>query len=138
MIFEVDRRHKVIAGWLFVVVAMVVAMVILGGVTRLTNSGLSMVEWRPVTGWLPPFSEEEWMAVFIKYQTSPEFQKINAHMDLAGFKSIFWLEYLHRLWGRIIGLVFFVPFVFFLLRGWIDRPLLPKLIFMFVNQNFYK
>ena len=132
MVFGVEKRHKVIAGWLFVLVAMVIGMVMLGGVTRLTHSGLSMVEWRPVTGWLPPLSEAEWMAVFEKYQQSPEFQKVNAHMDVHGFKSIFWLEFLHRLWGRIIGVVFAVPFVFFLLRGWIDRPLVPKLVLMFV------
>ena len=97
LIFEVDPRHKIIAGWLLVLVAMVLAMVLLGGIPRLTHSGLSMVEWRPVTGWLPPLAEAEWMAVFEKYQQSPEFRKVNAHMDLAGFKSIFWLEFLHRL-----------------------------------------
>jgi len=132
MVSEVEKRHKIIAAWLFVLVAMVLGMVVLGGVTRLTHSGLSMVEWRPVTGWLPPLGDAEWMAVFEKYQQSPEFQKINAHMGLAGFKSIFWLEFLHRLWGRVIGVVFAVPFAFFLLRRWIDRPLVPKLILMFV------
>jgi len=93
---------------------------------------LSMVEWRPVTGWLPPMGEAEWMAVFDKYKLSPEFQKVNKHMDLAGFKAIFWFEFLHRLWGRLIGVVFFVPFVFFLLRGWLNRDLTRKMLLMFV------
>ncbi|MBC8269224.1 MAG: COX15/CtaA family protein [Rhodospirillaceae bacterium] len=129
---ELHRRHVMIAIWLFMVIAMVFAMVVLGGVTRLTHSGLSMVEWRPVTGWLPPMGEAEWTVVFDKYKLSPEFQKVNKHMDLAGFKAIFWFEFLHRLWGRLIGVVFFVPFVFFLLRGWLTRDLARKMLFMFV------
>lgn len=132
MIFQVDPRHKIIAVWLFVMVAMVFAMVVLGGITRLTESGLSMVEWRPVTGWLPPMNDAEWLAVFEKYQQSPEFHKVNAHMDVHDFKSIFWMEFLHRLWGRIIGVVFAIPFAFFLIRRWLDRALTLKLAFMFV------
>ena len=132
MTLDIKQRHKIIAGWLFVLVAMVFGMVILGGITRLTHSGLSMVEWRPVTGWFPPLSEAEWTAVFQKYQQSPEFRQINAGINLAGFKSIFWLEFLHRLWGRIIGVVFFIPFVFFLLKHWLDRPLLGKLALAFI------
>lgn len=128
---EARRRNLAIATWLFVVIAMVFAMVVLGGVTRLTGSGLSMVEWRPVTGWLPPFGEAEWMAVFEKYKLSPEFLKINKFMDLDGFKSIFWFEFLHRLWGRLIGVVFFVPFVVFLVRGWLSRALIVKMLLMF-------
>ncbi len=126
------RRHVIMATWLFIVIAMVFAMVVLGGVTRLTHSGLSMVEWRPVTGWLPPLSEAAWMEVFEKYKLSPEFQKVNKHMELDGFKSIFWFEFLHRLWGRIIGLAFFIPFVFFLIRGWVSRDMAPKLVLMFI------
>ncbi len=128
----VNRRPQIIAGWLFVMIAMVLAMVVLGGVTRLTHSGLSMVEWRPVTGWLPPLNEATWQAVFDKYRQSPEFLKVNADMDLAGFKSIFWLEFLHRLWGRIIGVVFVVPFVFFVWRGWFNRSLAQKLLLLLV------
>ncbi|MBT3237617.1 MAG: heme A synthase [Rhodospirillaceae bacterium] len=129
---EIMRRQRLIAYWLFVVIAMVFLMVILGGVTRLTHSGLSMVEWRPLTGWLPPFNDPEWMVVFERYQQSPEFMQINSGMDLEGFKSIFWLEFLHRLWGRIIGVAFALPFLFFLARGWVARGLSPKLGFMFV------
>jgi cytochrome c oxidase assembly protein subunit 15 len=129
---DLHRRDVIIATWLIVVIAMVFAMIVLGGVTRLTHSGLSMVEWKPVTGWLPPLGEAAWMEVFDKYKLSPEFQKINKHMDLDGFKSIFWFEFLHRLWGRLIGVVFFVPFMFFLIRGWVSKGLAPKLALMFV------
>ncbi|MHA1598340.1 MAG: COX15/CtaA family protein [Alphaproteobacteria bacterium] len=129
---EILRRNRLMALWLFVVIAMVLVMVVLGGVTRLTHSGLSMVEWRPVTGWLPPFSESEWMAVFGQYQGSPEFMKVNRGMDLEGFKSIFWLEFLHRLWGRIIGVAFLMPFLYFLSRGWVGRELGLRLALMFV------
>lgn len=107
---------------------MVFAMVVLGGVTRLTHSGLSMVEWRPVTGWLPPLNEAAWEETFAKYRDFPEYKELNLGMTLDEFKSIFWLEFLHRLWGRIIGLAFFIPLVFFVVRGWVtERRLLVHL-----------
>ena len=120
-----------VAIWLFVICAMVFAMIILGGVTRLTQSGLSMVEWRPVTGWLPPLTEIEWRAAFDAYRQSPEYRHINAGMSLAGFKEIFWLEYLHRLFGRVIGVVFFVPFMWFLVSGRLVGPIRTKCAVMF-------
>ncbi|HAD88530.1 MAG TPA: heme A synthase, partial [Rhodospirillaceae bacterium] len=89
-----------VAAWLFVICAMVFAMVVLGGVTRLTESGLSMVNWRPVTGWLPPMGQAEWQAAFDAYRQSPEYHHINRGMSLESFQGIFWLEYLHRLFGR--------------------------------------
>lgn len=125
------RRNRLIAFWLLAVCLMVYVMVVLGGVTRLTHSGLSMVEWKPVTGWLPPLDESQWRETFAKYQQFPEYKKVNAGMTVEEFKSIFWLEFLHRLWGRCIGLVFFAPFVFFLLKGWVDRSLGWKLTLMF-------
>ncbi len=118
--------------WLLLLCALVFLMVVVGGVTRLTGSGLSMVDWRPITGLLPPLSDAEWQRVFDMYKTSPEFQKVNAHMDVDAFKSIFWLEYLHRLLGRLIGLAFLVPFVVFLARGYIRRRTWPKYLLMFV------
>jgi len=127
-----EGRQQWIAAWLYTVAGMVFAMVVLGGVTRLTHSGLSMVEWKPVTGWLPPLSEAEWQAVFDKYKAYPEYKEINEGMTLAGFKGIFWLEFLHRLWGRVIGVAFFLPFVFFLVRGWVDRRLGLRLAGLFV------
>lgn len=124
--------NKALAIWLFICCAMIFVMVVLGGVTRLTHSGLSMVEWKPVTGLLPPLGEEEWRDVFGKYQESPEYQKINTGMDLEKFKGIFWLEYIHRLWGRAIGAVFLLPFLFFLAKGWIGRTLGFHLAGMFL------
>jgi cytochrome c oxidase assembly protein subunit 15 len=121
-----------IALWLLVCCAMIFAMVVIGGVTRLTESGLSITEWRPISGVLPPLSEAEWQHAFSLYQQIPEYQQLNRGMTLATFKSIFWWEYIHRLWGRLIGVVFAVPFVWFLLRGRIRRPLVPRLAAMLV------
>jgi len=121
-----------IASWLYLMATMVFAMVVLGGITRLTHSGLSMVEWRPITGWLPPLTEPDWQVVFEKYKTFPEYKELNEGMTLSGFKGIFWLEFLHRLWGRIIGGAFLLPFVFFVLRGWVNRRLAIKLGALFV------
>ena len=121
------QRHagtdRLIAVWLLTVAAMVLVIVVLGGLTRLTHSGLSMVEWQPLTGWLPPLTEAAWQAQFAAYQRHPEFRLLNPDMTLDAFKSIFWLEYVHRLWGRLIGLVFLAPFLVFLIRGRIGRRL---------------
>jgi len=125
-------HNRYIASWLLLSCAMVFAMVILGGVTRLTGSGLSMVEWDPIFGILPPLDQETWVDTFNLYKQSPEYQKINLGMDLAGFKSIYWFEYAHRVLGRTIGTVFLIPFLFFLAKGWINRSLAPKLILMFI------
>jgi cytochrome c oxidase assembly protein subunit 15 len=127
-----ERRYRTVGVWLFAVAAMVFVMVVIGGLTRLTESGLSMVEWRPVTGWLPPLSEEAWQETFQAYRATPEYQKVNAGMSLDEFKGIFWLEYVHRLWGRLIGLAFAVPLAVFLVRGWLDRRLAPRLVLLFV------
>ncbi len=129
--FNARQRDVIIASWLIVIMVMVFVMIVLGGVTRLTHSGLSMVEWHPITGWLPPIGDTAWLEIFNKYKMFPEFQKINKNMDLSGFKSIFWLEYLHRLWGRLIGLAFLIPFIVFCAYGWVSRELAPKLILMF-------
>lgn len=116
-----------VAGWLFVCAGMVFAMALLGAITRLTESGLSMVEWRPLIGFLPPLSEAEWERVFALYRASPEYRLHNAGMDLAGFQAIFWWEWLHRVWGRLIGLVFVVPLLVFWLTGRLSKPLLIRL-----------
>ena len=107
-------------------------MVVLGGVTRLTGSGLSMADWRPLMGWLPPFSDIQWQRVFDLYQQTPEFLKVNSHMDVSAFKGIFWLEFLHRLLGRMIGIVFLLPLIFFLVKGYIKAAEWPKYSLMFV------
>ncbi len=129
---DLAPSSRPIALWLFLCCAMIFAMVVLGGVTRLTHSGLSIVEWKPLLGVLPPLSQAEWEETFRHYQHYPEYKKLNPTMTLDGFKAIFWLEYLHRLWGRLIGLVFLLPFLYFLFRGRIAEALLPKLILMFV------
>ncbi len=125
-----DTR-RIIGLWLLTICAMVFAMVVLGGFTRLTESGLSMTDWRPVTGWLPPMSDAAWQSQFDGYRASPEYLKINRGMSLEQFKEIFWLEYLHRLWGRLIGLAFAVPFVFFVIRRWVGKPLMLRLGLLF-------
>jgi cytochrome c oxidase assembly protein subunit 15 len=127
----VEGRRQV-AIWLLVVCALVYGMVVLGGVTRLTGSGLSMVEWDPIMGWIPPMSEEAWSDAYEKYRLTPEYQKVNRGFGLEGFKEIFWLEYLHRVLGRLIGIAFFIPFVYFLIRGHIRGSLIPKTATMFV------
>jgi cytochrome c oxidase assembly protein subunit 15 len=127
-----DSNHKAIAIWLLTCCAVIFGMIILGGVTRLTGSGLSMVEWAPIMGILPPLNQAEWQETFLLYQQFPEFQLKNFHMSLHDFKSIFWFEYGHRLLGRSIGIIFLLPFLFFLFRGKIEKALTPKLITMFV------
>jgi cytochrome c oxidase assembly protein subunit 15 len=111
---------------------MVFAMVIVGGATRLTGSGLSMVEWHPLMGVLPPTSESDWVETFQKYQASPQYRLVNHWMQLSDFKRIFLWEYAHRLLGRLIGVVFFVPWLFFLIGRRLDRPLAWKTFVAFV------
>jgi len=111
---------------------MIFVMISIGGITRLTGSGLSIVEWRPLIGLLPPLSDAEWARVFTLYQTSPQYQEVNTGITLAVFKSIFWWEYLHRLWGRLIGVVFFLPFLWFLLRRQLAWSLAPRLVVLFI------
>jgi len=124
--------QRPIAIWLFVCCIAIFAMVLLGGVTRLTGSGLSMVKWEPITGLLPPMNEVEWDAVFQLYQHSPEYKKINSHFNLEEFKSIFWFEYSHRILGRLIGMLFLIPMLFFIATRRVGRALTPKLVTMFV------
>jgi cytochrome c oxidase assembly protein subunit 15 len=125
-------NDRAIAAWLFTMAAMVLVMVSIGGITRLTGSGLSIVEWRPLMGFLPPLSDAEWARVFTLYQTSPQYQEVNAGITLSGFKSIFWWEYVHRLWGRLIGVAFFLPFLWFLLRRQLAWSLAPRLVVLFI------
>ena len=115
-----DRRAgkdgRAVAQWLLVCAAFTFATVVVGGITRLTHSGLSIVEWQPLVGALPPLSQSDWEALFAKYRDTPQFVKVFPAMDLEGFRSIFWWEYIHRLLGRVIGIVFLVPYVFFLVK----------------------
>ena len=111
------QSQKFVAYWLFFMASLVAIMVVIGGVTRLTGSGLSMVEWRPLMGTLPPLNAVEWQRVFDLYRASPEYRQLNYGMDLGEFKTIFFWEYFHRLWGRLIGLAFSLPFLFLLVTG---------------------
>ena len=122
-----DPTQRPVALWLLACCALVFAMVVVGGVTRLTHSGLSIVEWQPLVGALPPLDEQQWEATFAKYRETPEFRLRNHDMTLAGFKGIFWWEYFHRLLGRLIGVAFFVPFLYFVVRGRIRGPLAWRL-----------
>jgi cytochrome c oxidase assembly protein subunit 15 len=122
---------RLVAAWLLVSAALVFLMVVVGGVTRLTHSGLSIVEWQPLVGALPPLSHVDWEALFAKYRETPEFKLVNFDMDLAGFQRIFWWEYFHRLLGRTIGVVFALPFLWLLLRRRVDRALAWKLAGVF-------
>ena len=124
--------QKPIAIWLFICCALVFAMIVVGGVTRLTDSGLSIVEWQPIVGTMPPITQQDWDVLLEKYRATPQYQQVNKGMSVDEFKSIFWWEYFHRLLGRLIGVVFFVPFVYFLVRKQIDRPLGIKLTGIFV------
>ena len=124
--------QKPIAVWLLICCVLVFAMVVVGGVTRLTDSGLSIVEWQPIIGTMPPITQGDWDEMLEKYRASPQYQQINKGMSVDEFKSIFWWEYFHRLLGRLIGVVFFVPFVYFLIKKQIDKPLGLKLTGMFV------
>src|SRR5215467_2411300 len=100
--------------WLAAVAALIFVMVLVGGATRLTESGLSIVEWKPLTGWIPPLSAAEWQAEFEKYQAIPQYQKMNSGMSLAEFKLIYWWEWTHRLLARVVGFAFALPFLWFL------------------------
>ena len=102
---------------------MIFLMVVIGGITRLTLSGLSITEWQPVTGILPPLSAGDWAAEFEKYRQIPQYRLINAGMSLADFQTIYWWEYVHRLWGRLIGVMYLLPFLYFFVRGRIPRRL---------------
>ena len=121
-----------IAVWLLACCALLFIMVVVGGATRLTHSGLSMAEWKPLVGTVPPLSQSDWEEVFLKYQATPEYRHVNQGMSLDEFKGIFWWEYVHRLLGRVIGIVFLLPFLYFLLRRKIDGPLALKLAGIFV------
>jgi heme a synthase len=122
---------RAVAAWLLACCALVFAMVVVGGVTRLTHSGLSIVEWQPVAGAIPPLDDSQWQAEFGKYKLSPEFRLRNFDMTLAGFKGIFWWEFIHRLLGRVVGVVFLVPLLWFAARGQVRGALAWRLAAIF-------
>jgi len=125
------RHVRALRIWLGGLALLIVAMILVGGATRLTDSGLSITEWQPILGAVPPLSEADWQAAFAAYQKIPEYTEIKRGMSLEEFKTIYWWEWAHRFLGRFIGLAFFVPFIFFWLAGYIPRTLLPRLIGLF-------
>ncbi len=126
-------KNKIVGYWLLLGAFLVIAMVILGGYTRLSHSGLSMVTWKPATGFIPPSTDAQWQLEFTKYQTSPEYKKHNYHFTLDEFKTIYWPEFLHRVLGRVLGLVFLIPFLIFLKMKYLtDRKLIVNVFVIFV------
>ena len=128
---DTQRYRRAMSAWLLGVWALVFAMVVVGGLTRLHQAGLSITEWKPIMGALPPLTHDHWVELFEKYQQSPEYQKINHGMSLGEFEFIFWFEWTHRQLGRLIGLYFAAPFAFFVLRGAVDRSLALRLTGLF-------
>ena len=125
-------NRRLVAGWLFSVAAMIFVMIGLGGATRLTGSGLSIMEWQPFTGILPPLNHADWEKLYRLYQQTPQYALVNHGFGLDGFKRIFWLEWTHRLWGRLIGITFLGPLIWLWVTGRIERGLRPWLLVLFV------
>jgi len=130
----IDLKHaRIVRGWLVVVATLIFVTLVVGGATRLTESGLSITEWKPVTGVLPPVSDEGWQTEFTKYQAIPQYRELNRAMTLGEFKTIYWWEWTHRLLARLVGAVFLLPFVYFLWRGVIVPPLKARLWTIFIG-----
>jgi cytochrome c oxidase assembly protein subunit 15 len=130
--FNEGNRSRPVAIWIMVGVAMLLVQVILGGITRLTGSGLSITEWNVVTGLLPPLNANQWLAEFDKYRQTPQYQLINGHFTVSDFKFIFFWEWIHRLWARLIAFAFLFPFVYFLIRKQINRSMVGPLVLLFL------
>lgn len=130
------KAYKSVKYWLLTGCVMIAAMVVIGGITRLTDSGLSMVNWKLFMGMVPPMNEAEWLDKFEEYKQFPEYQKINFDITVEEFKSIFFWEYMHRLLGRVIGLVFFFPFIYFWRKGYFNKVMMKKLIILFALGGF--
>jgi heme a synthase len=128
------EQPRVAATWLLVCCTLVFALIVVGGVTRLTHSGLSITEWQPIVGTVPPLSESQWNEAFARYQTTPEYRQVNRGMSIDAFKVIFWWEYVHRLLGRLVGFAFIVPLIWFVARGKLPPTpaLAPKLFAIFL------
>ncbi|MDA7948317.1 MAG: COX15/CtaA family protein [Hyphomicrobiaceae bacterium] len=128
----VQRDDAAVRVWLYCLCALIFAMILVGGATRLTDSGLSITEWQPILGIVPPMSDAAWQDAFEKYKQIPEYQLINKGMSLPEFKFIYWWEWGHRFLGRMIGFAFLIPFLYFWARGYLARGMIPKLVIMFV------
>ncbi|MBS1772745.1 MAG: COX15/CtaA family protein [Bacteroidetes bacterium] len=127
-----DKKQKAVAYWLLAGVLMIMVQVLLGGITRLTGSGLSITEWKPIMGALPPMSEEEWNKAFDGYKHIAQYKILNHHFELSDFKFIFFWEWIHRLWARLLGVVFGIGFIYFLVKGYFDKKMVTPLIILFI------
>ncbi|MDB5197741.1 MAG: cytochrome oxidase assembly protein [Flaviaesturariibacter sp.] len=127
-----SRHSNAVAIWLFIGVAMLLVQIILGGITRLTGSGLSITEWEVITGAVPPLNDQQWMTEFGKYQQSPQYRLLNSDFTLSDFKFIFFWEWFHRFWGRLIGVVFAIPFIVFLVQRRFKREMVKPLLILFL------
>lgn len=123
-------QRRAVARWLLFVAALVWIMVAIGGATRLTGSGLSIMEWAPIAGFLPPLSDAEWRRLYDLYRTIPQYQLVNQGFGMDGFKEIFWLEWIHRFWGRLIGIAYVAGLAWFWLRGRVPQGLKPRLLLL--------
>ncbi len=130
---QVDKKIII---WLNISIVVLFLMIIIGGITRLTDSGLSMVTWKPVTGILPPIGEYQWQESFNEYKAYPEYKLINYNISLSDYKYIYFWEYIHRLLGRLIGILFLIPFLFFLYKGLLNKQLIKKLLIVFFMGGF--
>lgn len=129
---NLEKQNKIIAYWLLTGIGMVIIQIALGGITRLTGSGLSITEWNVVTGTLPPLNNEAWMLEFQKYQQTPQYQLLNNSFTINNFKFIFFWEWFHRVWARLIGFVFALPFIFFVVKKWFQPQMIKPLLFLFI------
>lgn len=131
-IMDLPKDNRAVAKWLFVGLVMIMVQVLLGGITRLTGSGLSITEWQPIIGAFPPMNEDAWQQAFDKYKEIAQFKHLNSHFSLSDFKFIFFWEWLHRDWARLMGLVFIFPFIYFLIRKKIERSMVNPMIILFI------
>jgi cytochrome c oxidase assembly protein subunit 15 len=127
-----DRSTKIVANWIFLGVGMLIIQVLLGGITRLTGSGLSITEWKPIMGAMPPMNEADWQKAFRGYQQIAQYKYINQHFNLDDFKFIFFWEWFHRLWARLIGVVFLIPFIYFLVKKYFKDWMVVPLVILFI------
>lgn len=127
-----DRKKHIIAFWLLIGVFMIMIQVLLGGITRLTGSGLSITEWAPIMGTIPPLNHEDWLIAFHKYQLTPQYQYLNSDFTLSEFKYIYFWEWFHRIWARLLGVVFLVPFIYFIAKKWFSKNMTKPMIILFL------
>ena len=127
-----ERSTRIVANWIFIGVGMLIIQVLLGGITRLTGSGLSITEWKPIMGALPPMNEADWNIAFEKYKNIAQYKYVNNHFTLLDFKFIFFWEWFHRLWARIIGVAFAIPFIYFLAKGYLKKWMINPLVILFL------